>query len=104
VAPYLALETFCYVIVESMMKGCCVIASDRGAIPELIKNEHNGIIIRNPTSEKFKNMINYLLSDKNKLYSICKNALYISNKLMNLSLHAQEIKNLYENIITERKQ
>jgi glycosyltransferase involved in cell wall biosynthesis len=43
------VESFCYAVLEAMAAGCVVVARDKGAINELIKNRHTGFLY---TSEK----------------------------------------------------
>jgi glycosyltransferase involved in cell wall biosynthesis len=43
------VESFCYAVLEAMAAGCVVVAKDKGAINELIKNGHTGFLY---TSEK----------------------------------------------------
>lgn len=101
IAPYLVHETFCYTIIEAMMQGCCVVASDRGAIPELIIDGYNGIIVNNPNSESFKLILKDLLTNKDKIYYLGKNAKEIYNSLNNLAVHTKEILNLYKAVIID---
>jgi glycosyltransferase involved in cell wall biosynthesis len=38
------VESFCYVVLEAMAAGCVVVAKDKGAIRELIKNGRTGLL------------------------------------------------------------
>lgn len=70
-------EGFPYVIIESMACGCAIVATDVGAIPEMIGEEDGkqfGIIVRPKDVQQLKTAITGLLSD-NKLMEECmKNA------------------------------
>ena len=58
-------EAFGLVAVEAMKYGKAVIASDRGALPELIKNGENGFAFSMETRDSLKNVLDLL--DKNQL-------------------------------------
>ena len=58
-------EAFGLVAVEAMKYGKAVIASDRGALPELIKNGENGFTFSMETRDSLKNVLDLL--DKNQL-------------------------------------
>lgn len=103
VVPYLAYETFCYVVLEAMVNGCCVIASNRGAISELIQNGYNGILINEPTSENFTSEIKKLLKQPEKIYSIGQEACKISSTLTSFDTHAVEMANLYSEAVKNQK-
>ena len=102
VVPYLAYETFCYVVVEAMMRGCCVVASNRGAIPELIQNGYNGILVDYPTPENFRTATKKLLAEPKKICLLGSQARNIKNTLPSLSEHAKEIINLYRSLCEKR--
>jgi glycosyltransferase involved in cell wall biosynthesis len=99
VVPYLAHETFCYVVLEAMMVGCCVIASSRGAIPELIQNNKNGILIQDPTAHNFNDAIVNLMKDPDLVYRLGRTAMTIAQELPSLSVHVNEMIQLYEKLI-----
>jgi glycosyltransferase involved in cell wall biosynthesis len=95
VVPYLANETFCYVVLEAMAGGCCVVASARGAIPEFIKNGVNGLLVDNPTPEAFRTSIQSLLDSPAKIRSLGENATNITKEVPTLEDHAAAMLNLY---------
>jgi len=99
VLPYLAYETFCFVVVESMMRGCCVVTTNRGAIPELIQNGYNGILVDPPTPENFRTAIERLIAEPEKISSLGQQARNITKVLPSLDVHAKEIKQLYTSLI-----
>ncbi len=103
VVPYLAYETFCYVVLEAMVNGGCVIASNRGAISELIQSGYNGILINEPTSENFTSEIKKLLEQPEKIYSLGQEACKISSTLTSFDTHAVEVANLYSEAVKNQK-
>jgi len=100
VLPYLAHETFCYAAVEAMAKGCCVVASTRGAIPELIQNGKNGILIQDPTPQNFNTVICHLLRDPDQIFELGRAAITIAQELPTQSVHANEMIQLYKKLQT----
>lgn len=52
-------------LIEALSNSCAVITSDRGGIPEIVKD--NGVIIKNINETKLKKKIVSLMSNKNKL-------------------------------------
>jgi len=98
VVPYLAHETFCYVALEAMMRGSCVVASDRGAIPELIKDGHNGVLIRQPNAENFRRVLVNLLDNSDLVYRMGKNAKEIVRDVPSLDEHTSSMLRLYDRI------
>ncbi len=56
------IETFGMVVTESMLCGRPVIGSNRGALPELIQNEHTGLIVERD-AKSFELAMRRLLSD-----------------------------------------
>ena len=98
IVPSLAYETFCYVVVEAMMRGCCVVASSRGGIPELIENGQNGIIVDPPTPEGFRDAVKMLLADREKIITLGRRAMRITADLPNIGRHADEIVDIYHTL------
>jgi glycosyltransferase involved in cell wall biosynthesis len=56
-------ECFPLVILEAMQTGLPIIASDEGAISEMIDNGINGIVLKNWTAESFATEIGILIND-----------------------------------------
>ena len=102
IVPSLAYETFCYVVVEAMMRGCCVVASSRGGIPELIQDGQNGIIVDPPTPEGFREAVKMLLADRDKIITLGRRATRITADLPNIDRHADEIIDVYHTLSVKR--
>lgn len=98
IVPSLAYETFCYVVVEAMMRGCCVVASSRGGIPELIQDGQNGIIVDPPTPEGFRDAVKMLLANRDKIITLGRRATRITADLPNIDRHADEIVDIYRTL------
>jgi len=103
VVPYLAPETFCYVVLEAMMRGCCVIASGSGAIPELIQDGVNGLVVDPADATHFRESITSLLQDRKRRELLARNARSISESVDNLEEHSRKIITMYESIVQLRQ-
>ena len=91
-------EPFGRTSLEASSRGCAVIISNRGGLPETITN---GIIIRNLSSDNIYNSINDLIKNKNKRKIIQELSLknfyltdqFIANKIDNYRLGFQKLVN-----------
>lgn len=95
VVPYFAPETFCYVVLEAMMRGCCVVASNSGAIPELIDDDFNGVVVEGIQPDKFRIAIDELINNPEKQAYLAHNARSIIDSVDRLDRHAEKMKNAY---------
>jgi glycosyltransferase involved in cell wall biosynthesis len=102
ILPYLAYETFCYAAIEAMARGCCVVASARGAIPELIQDGVNGVLVQNPVPDAFRSVIEKLLGRPEMVFRIGREAMTITEDLPTLTAHAKSMIELYKTLIREK--
>jgi glycosyltransferase involved in cell wall biosynthesis len=102
VVPYQAHETFCYVVLEAMARGCCVVASARGAIPELIQDGVNGVLVQDPTATEFRKALADLLRDPARVFSMGERAVTIAGEVPSLGQHTGEMLALYDTLIRRR--
>jgi glycosyltransferase involved in cell wall biosynthesis len=70
VVPSIWYENFPYVILQSFAAGKPVIGSDRGGIPELVKDNHYGAIYPALNSEALSNKIKELWDDTPRTVSM----------------------------------
>ncbi len=70
VVPSIWYEVFGYTVIEGMLLGKPVIASDSGALPELINNGKNGFIYKSGSVSELKETIMSLYYDDNKINSL----------------------------------
>lgn len=103
VLPYLAMETFCYAALDSMARGCCVVASARGAIPELICDGVDGLLVQNPTSEEFRRVVSELLKDRSRVLSLGAKARQSVRRVPPLAAHAREMITFYDTLAARGK-
>jgi glycosyltransferase involved in cell wall biosynthesis len=61
-------------LLEAMASGCAVIGTKVGGIPFVIKNGHNGLLVRQKDSKELANAIIALLKDKKKSQKLGNNA------------------------------
>ncbi len=58
-------EGFGLSVVEGMLHGCCVVASDVGGIPDIVENETDGLLVAPKDAVALKNAIERVMKDKN---------------------------------------
>lgn len=97
--PYLAPETFCFAVLEALVEGCCVVTSSRGAIPELVTNNVNGIIVNPPSPENFRQKLEELIGDCDLRQRLSLKARTVGMELKTVSEHAANMVNIYQNIL-----
>ena len=57
-------EGFGLSVVEGMLHGCCVVASDVGGIPDIVEDETDGLLVEPKDSVALKNAIERVMKDK----------------------------------------
>lgn len=67
-------EGFGLTAIEGMARGCVVVASDTGGLPEVVKSEEVGLLHQTESVEKIKEKIVQLLNDKDLLTQLSDNA------------------------------
>jgi glycosyltransferase involved in cell wall biosynthesis len=73
-------EGFGIVAIESLAAGTPVIVSDRGALPYLIKNNENGIVVKFKDVDELKEKISELLNNNKKRENLIKNGKILAKK------------------------
>ncbi len=94
IVPSIWPETFGYTITEFMKEGLPVIASDLGAIPELIHDGHNGLLFPPGDVKSLQSIIEKLISDDKILNRMSKNAIE-SSRNFSLDKQLQMTKDAY---------
>jgi glycosyltransferase involved in cell wall biosynthesis len=100
VLPYLAHETFCFALVEAMSLGACVVATARGAIPEILRDGHNGVIVQSASSTDFRRKISELLGNPEEVLRLGRQAASDVRNLPGIGEHAEAIIKMYNELIT----
>lgn len=80
-------------VIESQMLGTPVIGADIGGIPELINNEHTGLLFKPGKIESLTDAINKLYNDDNLRTQMIKNCL--NKKYMTLDEYCEKIMEVY---------
>lgn len=93
-------EGFGIVALEAMASGLPVVASDRGALPSLITNKKNGLIVEFPNVKELETQIRLIIKDKELTDDIKKNGRDFVEKF-GYSKIAKEYEGLYERAIGE---
>jgi len=101
VVPSLWYEVAGLTIYEALASGKCIVASNIGAIPEIIKDGVNGILF-NPQEERdFIDKIKYLLNNRQKIRELGQNAFKTINGYNKPLNHYQALLNIYNNLINK---
>jgi glycosyltransferase involved in cell wall biosynthesis len=85
-------------ILESMSAGLPLITTDVGAIPEIIDNGSNGLIVKPYNPEALKNAINKMMNNKELLKSMSENNKEKAIKEFDWSSVIKKIVNLYQRV------
>jgi glycosyltransferase involved in cell wall biosynthesis len=93
-------EIFGLVIIECLDRGLAVIASNIGAIPELIQNGYNGFLFEPGSIDSLYHTIENLLKQKNMLAALSKNAID-SSKRFSIEKHLKSIMDIYINMLAK---
>ena len=94
------IEAQSLVTMEAMACGLPIVAYNGGALPELVKNNQNGILVYNNTPDDFVNSINKIFLNKDILNQ------YIEESLNLIQIHDinssyEQIKNVYQSLLTK---
>lgn len=88
-------ESFGIVVIEAMAAGKPVIASNRGALPYLVKNNKTGLIVEYPNVKKLKLSLESLIRNKKKRIEMGKEAKRFS-KRFNWSKIIKDYEEIYK--------
>ena len=90
------------VIYESFAMGKPVIGADIGGIPELIDNSINGFLFNPGDANDLVGKIKYLVSNKDKIYEMGKNARKKALENYNPEVHYEKILEIYQNLVINK--
>jgi L-malate glycosyltransferase len=85
-------ETFGLVVIESMLMKASIIGSNAGGVPEIIKNEYNGLLFESRNYKSLKNKIIFLLTNPKLKKQMIKNAYDFVIKNYDYDNHFDELK------------
>jgi len=87
-------ENYPMILFEAMSAGCAVVATNRGGVPEIIKDKINGLLINPFDTNDIIQKIHLLISDDNILVQLSEaSSRYVLEK--NNSSFEKEIENIY---------
>ena len=98
-----AVDGLPVVVPEAMASGLPVIASNVGGIPVLIKNGHNGILVRERDVDAIAGSIINLLNDHNKRKQFGERSRHIIDKSVNYNTISDYFSMLYEEIAINKR-
>lgn len=102
IVPSIWYEIFGLVIVECLDRGLPVIASNIGAIPELIHEGYNGFLFQPGDIDSLHSGISNLLNGKEALPTLSKNAIE-SSKKFSIEKHLNSIMDIYSITLSGRQ-
>jgi glycosyltransferase involved in cell wall biosynthesis len=99
VVPSLWYEVMGLTIYEAFASGKCVVASDIGAIPEIVKDNVNGILFNPLKGDDLLKKIEYLLNNPTRIKELGSNAFEMINGHNNLFNHSQKLLSIYNDLL-----
>lgn len=90
-----AKEAFGRVTIEAMLSNQVVIASNKGANPELIENNKTGYLYKN--NDDIINILNKIIKNENETQDIIINAKKTASKKFSITNTAKEVYKIYKN-------
>ncbi len=98
VVPSIWYEVFGYTAIEGMLLGKPVIASDSGALPELINNGKNGFIFKAGSVSELKEKIMNLYNDDEKINALGNNAREHASKITDRDSYYEKIEDIFKKL------
>lgn len=96
--PSLA-EGFGIAVTEAMMSEKAIIASNAGALPELITNQYSGILVDPLNAKEWAENIVNLANNKNIAKQLGENAKLVAEKRFSIDFFIEEYNGLYNSLI-----
>lgn len=86
-------------ILESMAYGKCVIGSNCGGIPELVRDDVNGVIFESGNKNDLIKKIKYLLDNPLNTKQLGIRARYIAENEYNKDIHFKRVMEIYNEVL-----
>ena len=93
VVPSLWNEPLGMVVAEASIFGCVPLVSDRGGLPELIKNGHNGFVFKE--ADELLNQLDFLERDRAALKRFSENSLLMRSHFQDVEDWVSQYENIY---------
>ncbi|WJQ07013.1 glycosyltransferase [Geobacillus stearothermophilus] len=98
VVPSIEPEPFGRIVVEGMMMGKIVIASNIGGIPEIIKNGENGFLFEAGNATELTKGLKLIIDNYDKLRNVRKNAIRTYREKFTITNHVKNIELIYKEL------
>lgn len=102
IIPSVWYENCPYSVLETLAMGKPIIGSDLGGIPELVKNNENGLIYKYNNIEDLKNKMQNLIENKDKAVKLGEKAKKIARKAFSKENYYNKIIRVYEELIKNK--
>ncbi len=89
-------EPFGIVVVEAMCMGTPVVATNSGGVPEIVKHEHNGLLVEYGDEEGLAEAIERLIVDEKLRKRIVENGYRTVEEKFTIERYAREVEKIYE--------
>jgi glycosyltransferase involved in cell wall biosynthesis len=99
VVPSITMESFGLTVVEAFAAGKPVIATNIGALPELVKDNVTGLCVAPSSPEQLANAISELSENPKKAHRMGLNAREAAQKYYSPQIYGQKILELFEQLI-----
>ena len=103
VIPSLWHETFSIVAREALLSGTPVIASEIGALPEVIDSGQNGVLVPPGDADALYDALQRLSSDPGFLTHLQDGAIRSAKTIKSMEAHVHEIEQLYRMLIADER-
>jgi glycosyltransferase involved in cell wall biosynthesis len=101
VIPSLWHETFSIVAREALLSGTPVVASEIGALPEVINSEQNGLLVPVGDVDALHSALHRLSVDPDLLARLRDGALLSAERIKSMDEHVHEVELLYETLASQ---
>lgn len=101
VVPSLWHETFSIVAREALLSGTPVVASEVGALPEVIDSGQNGLLVPPGDLDALHDALHSLSTDRDLLARLREGALLSAGRIKDMEEHVQEVDRLYRSLAAQ---
>lgn len=100
VVPSVCIESFSLAVLEGMMRGMGVIASDVGGIPELIPSRETGVLVPRGDVQALQQALVELLSDRVKCEELGRRSRARAEQNFTRERYVDRFENLYQELVS----
>lgn len=103
IVPSICYENCPYSVMETLAIGKPVIGADIGGIPELVKNQENGLIYQYDNIEELTSKMNILFTNQELVKKFSENSRENAKKLYSKNIYYDKIMLIYDKLLKERR-